>query len=83
MLSPDGQTLIFSASYDALESFYDPDINIYVSRKDSLGNWQPPFSIGKAINTSKQERSPFLHPDNRNVAVRAAGNPCKRNIRGG
>ncbi len=75
VLSPDGQTLIFSASYDALESFYDPDINIYLSRKDSTGKWQPPFSVGPAINTPKQERSPFLHPDNRTLYFSSDGHP--------
>ena len=75
VLSADGNTILFSASFDALESFYDPDIDIYVSRKDSTGHWQIPFSIGRSINTGKQERSPFLHPDNRTLYFSSDGHP--------
>ena len=75
VLSADGKTLIFSASYDALESFYDPDIDIYISQQDSSGQWRTPFPIGSAINTNKQERSPYLHPDNRTLYFSSDGHP--------
>jgi outer membrane protein OmpA-like peptidoglycan-associated protein len=37
--------------------------DIYVSVKDSNGNWGKPINLGKTINTEFAERKPFLHPD--------------------
>ena len=73
MFSSDGSAIIFSSSrsmgfnysekeeYHASGNKYQSDI--YVSLRDSIGNWMEPINIGPVINTPYSERSPFLHPD--------------------
>lgn len=38
--------------------------DLYVSIMDRKGLWSEPVSLGKNINTSDSERSPYLSPDN-------------------
>ena len=37
--------------------------DIYVALQDPEGKWMPPINLGTTINTSRFERTPFLHPD--------------------
>lgn len=62
MISSDGQALLFAA-YASTDNTTRPSLNIYVSLRDSVGQWGRPFSIGPTINTEGRERAPFLHPD--------------------
>lgn len=59
-MSTNGKVIImaFSEKKKGIED------DIYVSTMDKQGNWSQPQSIGKDINTSGSERSPFLSPDN-------------------
>jgi len=73
-LSPDGQVLIFAASRDVEEAFYSPRTDIFVSKKNEQGQFDAPFSIGRAINTyGGQERSPFLHTDGKTLYFSSDG----------
>lgn len=68
-LSPDGNTLIFSAP-----SLRDRGNNdLYISRKGVAG-WSYPFWLGDVINTPYNEVTPFLHP-NGNLYFSSDGHP--------
>lgn len=68
-LSPDGNTLIFSAP-----SLRDAGNNdLYISRKSDNG-WSYPFWLGDDINTPHNEVTPFLHP-NGNLYFSSDGHP--------
>lgn len=59
-ISEDGQKLFFTSnrkdSYGGLD--------IYVSEKDSLGDWGPAKNLGPTINTPFNEETPFLDSTN-------------------
>ena len=61
-ISADGSVLLFAANQKT-DDTNKPSLNIFVSERDEDGRWSEPFSIGPAINTDANERSPFLHPD--------------------
>lgn len=65
-ISADGSVLLFAANY-AAEGEEKPSLNIFVSEADEQGRFGIPYSIGKAINTTGMERSPFLHPDRKTL----------------
>ena len=58
-LSEDGNSLYFTSNRDGGYGKFD----IYVSRKSATGKWGKPVNLGKDINTSENEISPFIHPD--------------------
>lgn len=65
MISSDGKAMIFASVRDKNENFldtYQPS-DIYVSLKGTDGQWKEPINLGPTINTTHDERSPFLHPD--------------------
>lgn len=49
--------------------------DLYVSLKDSLGNWNQPRNLGPSINTSGFEISPFLTLDKRRLYFSSIGHP--------
>jgi len=59
-IHPDGQTLYFSSDYQIGMGGMD----LYVSKKDSTGNWGKPVNLGYPVNTAGDEI---------NVVVSAAG----------
>ena len=56
-IAADGKAMLFAAKD------FQGDINIYVSLLQSNNIWSTPFPLGPDINTTKADRSPFLHPD--------------------
>lgn len=58
-LSGDGNSLYFTSNREGGYGKFD----IYMSRKSTNGKWGKPVNLGKDINTSGNEISPFLHPD--------------------
>lgn len=56
--SPDGNTLYFTSNRP--NGF--GDLDIYVSEKNSLGEWGNPKNLGASINTRFNENSPFITP---------------------
>lgn len=57
-ISADGKVLLFSR-----RSISYGQTDIYASFRDADGSWGESFSLGKTINTTNDERSPFIHPD--------------------
>ncbi|HMO41122.1 MAG TPA: OmpA family protein [Saprospiraceae bacterium] len=57
-----GRVIIFSAStrQPKIDKASDTDIFVMFKTGDT---WGKPFSIGRTVNTSKQERSPYLSAD--------------------
>lgn len=72
MYSSDGKAMLFVANkqteYEQSES-----MNIYVSLLDEDGNWGPPIDLGPTINTSLDDRAPFLHPDMKTLYFSSQG----------
>lgn len=56
-LSADGRVLYFVSTRSGGLGGKD----IWVSKKNSKGQWQTPYNLGKKINTSSDEISPFIH----------------------
>lgn len=59
ILSPDGNTLYFVS--DRKGGFGGKDI--WASERLSNGNWSEPYNLGKDVNTSEDEESPYIMLD--------------------
>lgn len=69
-LSADGKTLYFSSNREGGYGKSD----IYKSTlKDRV--WQQPVNLGPIINTSGNEESPFIHPDDQTLYFRSDQHP--------
>ena len=69
-LSPDGSMLIFASDMAGGAGAVD----LYMSRKNSSGEWQAPVNLGKNINTEGEEMFPvFL--DNKTISFASNGQP--------
>ncbi len=55
-ISGDGDILYFTSNTKGGYGVLD----IYVSKKDSIGEWGPPINLGPTINTPFNEETPFL-----------------------
>lgn len=58
-ISGDGMTIYFSS--DRKGGFGKTDI--WMTRRDGSGVWGKPVNLGPSVNTSRDERSPFVTPD--------------------
>lgn len=58
-ISADGRKLFFISSRPGGYGKSD----IWYSEKDENGEWKEAINLGKTINTSEEENSPFLHQD--------------------
>jgi outer membrane protein OmpA-like peptidoglycan-associated protein len=70
-ISPDGKTIFF-ASIRPENMGNDNESNqqtsdIYYSERQNDGTWSKAKNIGKPINTSGNEKSPFFHADNKTL----------------
>lgn len=70
MIHPDGQTLYFAS--DGHPGLGGTDL--FMSRKDPLGNWGDPINLGYPINTENNENSLLVGPDGQ-VAFFASDRP--------
>lgn len=68
-ISPDGRTLYFVSSRDGSTGGMD----LWKSKRDSIGNWTNPVNLGDVINTTGDEMSPFIHADNRSLYFSSTG----------
>jgi outer membrane protein OmpA-like peptidoglycan-associated protein/tetratricopeptide (TPR) repeat protein len=59
LIHPDGQTLYFASNGHVGMGGTD----IFMSRKDPLGNWGDPINLGYPINTENNENSLLVGPD--------------------
>ncbi|MDT8402057.1 MAG: hypothetical protein RQ743_10205 [Bacteroidales bacterium] len=68
-ISPDGDKLYFTSNrrggYGGLD--------IYVSEKDSLGDWGPAVNLGPAINTPFNEETPFIDSSGKKLYFSSRG----------
>ncbi|MEM1217882.1 MAG: OmpA family protein [Bacteroidota bacterium] len=70
-----GRVLILSVTTEEQTIDEEADTDIYVVKKNNLGNWEKPFSLGEIINTPGMERSPFIHPDGKTLYFSSNGHP--------
>ncbi len=68
-ISSDGRQLFFVSNRNG--GFGQKDI--WVSHKNSYGNWMQARNLGNKINTSKDDISPFLHWDNQTLYFSSKG----------
>jgi outer membrane protein OmpA-like peptidoglycan-associated protein/tetratricopeptide (TPR) repeat protein len=68
-ISADGKILLFVSDRPEGYGGYD----IYVSVRDVNGNWKKAENIGNVINTDKDEKTPFLHSDNKTLYYSSKG----------
>jgi outer membrane protein OmpA-like peptidoglycan-associated protein len=70
-LSADGKTLYFSSNRPNGKGGLD----IWKSTLKDNGTWSEPENLGDSINTSFDEQSPFIHPDNKTLYFSSNGWP--------
>lgn len=68
-ISADGKILYFAS---AREGGYG-GLDIYYSVKDANGNWSKAVNLGNTINTSGNEKSPFIHTDSQTLYFSSDG----------
>jgi outer membrane protein OmpA-like peptidoglycan-associated protein len=67
-LNRNGQVLIFEARRTDLSE----KIHLYVSLKNKNGEWGNPIKLGPNINTTSNDRSPFIHSDDKTLYFSSA-----------
>jgi len=60
-VSPDGKKVYFASFRDSVNETSD----LYVTEKKDSGVWSKPKLLSNQINTVGNERTPFIHPDNK------------------
>ena len=70
-ISPNGDVLYFTS--DRPGGF--GGLDIYRAYRFSDGEWGDPENLGPAVNTRKNEKSPFIHPDSESLYFASDGHP--------
>jgi len=70
-ISPNGDVLYFTS--DRPGGF--GGLDIYRAYRFSDGEWGDPENLGPAVNTKKNEKSPFIHPDSESLYFASDGHP--------
>lgn len=74
-MSADGQKLYFASNR--------PDgvgeLDLYVSTRDSKGDWGKAVNMGPLINTPENDDAPFIHPDGVTLYFSSDGHPSLGN----
>ncbi len=70
-LSADGNTLYFTSNRPGGKGKMD----IWKSSWNDKGYWNKPVNLGDTINTSGDEMSPYIHPDNQTLFFSSDGHP--------
>ncbi len=68
-ISPDQKTLYFVSDRNGGYGGYD----LYRSEKNTDGEWGPSINLGSVINTSGNEKAPFIHPDGKTLYFSSDG----------
>ncbi|MFC1729740.1 OmpA family protein [candidate division KSB1 bacterium] len=68
-ITSDGKTLYFVSDRPGGYGGYD----IWMTKKGENGSWSKPKNMGPTINTSKNEKSPFIHSDNQTLYFASDG----------
>ncbi|MCF6366141.1 MAG: OmpA family protein [Bacteroidales bacterium] len=58
-LTADGKTMYFASDMPGGHG----GVDIYVSKRNKLGEWSAPKNLGRTINTEGNEMFPFIHKD--------------------
>jgi outer membrane protein OmpA-like peptidoglycan-associated protein/tetratricopeptide (TPR) repeat protein len=61
-ITSDGQLLYFASARDSVSG-----LDIYFSRKQEDGAWSKAVKLGPSVNTNGNEKSPFIHGDNKTL----------------
>ena len=74
-ISADGNTLFFASIRKENIGFdyYNQSADIYMSQRDSEGNWQKAVNLGPVINSAGDDKSPFLHSDSKTLYFASNG----------
>ena len=70
-ISADGQILFFVS--DRPGGCADTTYDIYFSIRDVNGNWQKAQNLGCTINSTGNEKTPFIHPDGKTLYFSSNG----------
>jgi len=70
-LSADGRFMYFTSDRPGGLGKYD----LWMSSRQSDGNWSSPVNLGESINTRDFDQSPFIHPDNKTMYFSSTGWP--------
>ncbi|PSR53357.1 hypothetical protein AHMF7605_07355 [Adhaeribacter arboris] len=68
-ISADGSTMYFASNHYSKAG----DKDLFVSQKTAQGEWGKPKNLGKTINTSMDEDSPFLTADGKTLYFTSRG----------
>ncbi len=68
-ISADGKTLYFAS---AREGGFGK-LDIYYSKKNKNGEWSKAVNLGETINTEGNDKTPFIHSDNRTLYFSSDG----------
>ncbi|MFH2094142.1 MAG: OmpA family protein [Bacteroidota bacterium] len=70
-ITSDGKMLFFASARPDTKGI--GGIDIYYSEKDEKGQWGPAKNLGPVINTTKNEKSPFIHSDSQTLYFASDG----------
>ena len=73
-ISADNQTLYFSSARPPSETHYG-GMDLYKLERLPNGNWGNPINLGPKINTTGNEKSPFMHSDSYTLYFSSDGHP--------
>jgi outer membrane protein OmpA-like peptidoglycan-associated protein/tetratricopeptide (TPR) repeat protein len=74
-ITADGKSLYFASIRPGNIGFGENNYtsDIYVSTKDENGDWSPAVNLGATINTTGNEKSPFMHSDSKTLYFSSDG----------
>lgn len=74
-LSADGKQLYFATVRPECKASKsgDPSTDIFYSERQADGSWGPAKSIGDVINTTGNEKAPFMHSDSKTLYFASTG----------
>lgn len=73
-ISADNQTLYFASARETSETHYG-GMDLYKVERLPNGNWGTPINLGAKVNTSGNEKSPFMHSDSYTLYFSSDGHP--------
>ncbi len=68
-ITTNGKTIYFASNRRGGYGGYD----IYKTEKTRGGTWSQPINLGESINTSGDEKTPFIHSDNKTIYFSSNG----------
>lgn len=72
-ISADNKTLYFASA--RAENIGGAGMDLYKSERQADGSWGPAINLGPEVNTSGNEKSPFMHSDSKTLYFSSDGHP--------